>query len=41
MINLHLNFFLDQIIILMGALLLDVVIGEFPEKIHPVVWTGK
>jgi len=33
--------YLDLIIILSGALILDLVLGEPPLPIHPVVWMGK
>lgn len=33
--------YLDLIIILSGALILDLILGEPPLPIHPVVWMGK
>ncbi len=32
---------MDLIIIILIALILDLVLGELPAKIHPVVWMGK
>ena len=28
------------LIIFIGALLIDLLLGEFPNKLHPVVWMG-
>ncbi|MCX8150694.1 MAG: cobalamin biosynthesis protein [Candidatus Bathyarchaeota archaeon] len=34
-------FFVEQILILAVALLIDVIFGEIPDSIHPTVWMGK
>ena len=32
---------ISRVIILISAILVDLIVGEYPEKIHPVVWIGK
>ncbi len=35
------SFFIDSVLILLIALLIDAVFGEVPDKIHPTVWMGR
>jgi adenosylcobinamide-phosphate synthase len=35
------SFFVDSLLIFSLAFLIDVVFGEFPDRIHPTVWIGK
>ena len=37
----NLPFIIDSMLILLLALILDLLFGELPEKIHPTVWMGK
>ncbi|MEM2873385.1 MAG: cobalamin biosynthesis protein, partial [Nitrososphaerales archaeon] len=38
---LNLTFILESMLILFLALVLDLIFGEPPEKLHPTVWIGK
>ena len=35
------SFLIDPIVILLFALLIDAVLGEVPDRMHPTVWMGK
>jgi adenosylcobinamide-phosphate synthase len=35
------SFFIDSVLILLFALLIDSIFGEVPDRVHPTVWMGK
>ncbi len=41
MLLLESSFFVDSLLIFISAFLIDVIFGEFPDRVHPTVWIGK
>jgi adenosylcobinamide-phosphate synthase len=41
MLLIDFSFLADSVLILLIALLIDIVFGEVPDKIHPTVWMGR
>ena len=41
MFVIDISFLFDSLLILFFAFLIDLVFGEFPDRIHPTVWIGK